>query len=84
MKPGKSKTVPIFYCDYRAISFCRSLSNGLLCVCCCCREAIVVLKAEDVSLLVAEFELPKEAAENLLRSHKGNVEAALRAYIGGN
>ncbi|PVH79324.1 hypothetical protein DL98DRAFT_589560 [Cadophora sp. DSE1049] len=35
----------------------------------------------DVTLLIDELELTKPKATDLLKSHDGNAEAALRAYI---
>ncbi len=46
------------------------------------REAVkIVLKADDVAFLMKELDFTKDIAEKLLRKHKGDAEAALRAYI---
>ena len=45
--------------------------------------AKVVVKAEDVAYLLAELELPKEKADQMLRAHKGDLAAVLQAYTSG-
>eukprot|EP00128_Syssomonas_multiformis_P017379 Colp12_sorted_trinity150504_noHs@12748 len=40
--------------------------------------AKVVVKDEDVNVIVEEFELSKDKATTVLREHKGDLEAALR------
>ncbi|KAG9229406.1 hypothetical protein BJ875DRAFT_387421 [Amylocarpus encephaloides] len=44
------------------------------------KKAVKVDQA-DVALLIDELELSKIKATDLLKSHEGNVESALRAYI---
>lgn len=45
---------------------------------------VVVLKEEDVKLLVDECEISKEAAEELLKKNDGDIGKAIRSYINGN
>ncbi|KAJ3253691.1 hypothetical protein HDU77_004447 [Chytriomyces hyalinus] len=44
--------------------------------------AKVAVTGEDIELIVSELELSKTAAEKLLRENAGNVDSALRAFIG--
>ena len=52
-------------------------------ICNCNDRSIVAIKSEDITLLVTELDLTKENAEELLRKHKGSVQASLKAYISG-
>lgn len=44
----------------------------------------VVIRKEDVAIIVDECEITKLEAEALLRKHNGNLQDALVAYIRGN
>ena len=43
--------------------------------------ASVVIKDEDVELIMNEFELSKKTAEDTLREHNGKVSEALRFLL---
>ena len=43
--------------------------------------AAVVVKPEDLKLLMDEMELPEEKAERVLREHKGDIKAAIKYLL---
>ncbi|PVI00216.1 hypothetical protein DM02DRAFT_614552 [Periconia macrospinosa] len=45
------------------------------------KKKIVKIDAADVSLLVAQLELPKQKATDLLRANDGNVLMAIKTFI---
>lgn len=49
----------------------------------CSAVAVIKLRKEDVDVLVAELEFTKDQAENLLKTHKGNLAMALEAHVRG-
>ena len=41
----------------------------------------VVIRKEDLELIVQEFELPRSKAEKILRQHSGDIQATLKALV---